>query len=171
MNNTKKILMIVAPKDYRDEEFEHPKEILKQNGYQITVSSKDTETAYGALGGWTSVGIDISKVDAKDYDASLFIGGPGANIYFKDPTAHKIVNDAYASDKVIGAICIAPSILANAGILKNKKATAFPSEKDNLEKAGAQFTGEKVTVDGKIVTASGPDAAKEFGKEIVRLLS
>ena len=90
-----------------------------------------------------------------------------------------IVNDTKALDiaiqasqkgKVIGAICIAPSRLANAGLLRDKKATAFPSEKENLESKGAKYTGDPVTKDGKIVTGKGPEAAQKFAEEIEKSL-
>jgi len=62
----------------------------------------------------------------------------------------------------VGAICMAPSILANAGILTGRRVTVFPSEEDNLRAKGAEIISSYVTVDGKIVTGSGPYAAKEF---------
>ena len=73
--------------------------------------------------------------------------------------------DLSEDEKVVAAICIAPSILVNAGILNGRRATAFPSERDNINAVGT-FTGKPVEVDGKIITANGPEAAAEFGKKI-----
>ena len=72
--------------------------------------------------------------------------------------------------KIIAAICIAPVTLANAGILNGKKATVFPSGKNDLIRNGAKYTGDSVTVDGNIITANGPMAAEAFGKKIVEML-
>jgi len=165
-----KILMIVAPENFRDEEYQKPREILEQAGAEIVVASKGTVEAKGLLGVQVKVDKDISQVSVDDYQAIVFIGGPGSSIYFDDQTALNLAKSADEKGKIVGAICIAPSILANAGILSGKKATAFSSEKDNLVAKGAQFTSESVTTDGKIVTGNGPEAAEEFGKKLVEIL-
>ena len=166
----KKVVMIIAPQNFRDEELLEPKEVLENVGVSVVVASKGTDSATGKLGVIVGVENDISEIDISNYDAIVFIGGPGARIYFDDSTALKIVQDAYKKGKVTAAICIAPSILANAGILKGKKATAFPSEETNLRAKGANYTGEAVTQDGRIITANGPGAAIQFGKTILKEL-
>jgi len=164
-------LMIVAPENFRDEEFFQPKEILQQGGVQITVASKGVSQAKGMFGRTTQVDKDITQVSVDNYEAIIFVGGTGSSIYFEDSLALNLAKKFYDSGKVVGAICIAPSILANAGILQGKRATAFSSEAENLRAKGAQYTGENITVDGKIITASGPQAAKQFGEEILKKLS
>ncbi|MBU2561457.1 MAG: DJ-1/PfpI family protein [Nanoarchaeota archaeon] len=166
----KSILMVIAPEGFRDEEFLEPERVFESARADVTVASKGVSVAKGKLGATVEVDIDISDVNVDDYDAVVFVGGPGASIYFDDPTALKIAKDAYESGKLTAAICIAPSILANAGVLEGHKATAFESESENVASKSAGYTGEPVTVDGKIVTANGPDAAKRFGQEIVKML-
>jgi protease I len=164
-----KILMVVAPENFRDEEYQKPREILEQAGAEITVASKGVTEAKSLQGGKVKVDKDIGQVNVDDYQALVFVGGPGSSVYFEDQTALNLAKSAFEKGKVVSAICIAPSILANAGILSGKKATAYSSEKDNLVAKGAQFTGESVTADGKIVTANGPEAAEEFGKKLVEV--
>jgi protease I len=82
---------------------------------------------------------------------------------------------AVDKNKVLGAICISPVILAKAGVLKNKKATVWASPLDRspikiLEENGAEFVDEKAVRDEKIVTGNGPDAAKEFAEVIIEAL-
>jgi protease I len=104
----------------------------------------------------------------------VFIGGPGAEVYFHDDTAHDLVNEAVAKNKVVAAICIAPCILAYAGVLNGKNATVWSDSKEYiniLEAEGAHYTGDTVTVDGKLITANGPDATQSFAKMIVKLLA
>lgn len=165
-----KVLMVIAPDKFRDEELFEPKSILESNGYNVEIASKGVKKSTGMLGGTANVDLDITKVDLKSYRAVVFVGGSGAAIYFHDEIALEIARNAYEDGKIIAAICIAPSILANSNILKGKKATSFPSEKDNLEMKGAEYTGESLTVDGKIITANGPKSAKKFGEEIVKML-
>jgi len=167
----KKVLMIIAPKNFRDEELLRPKEILEKAKANVTIASKGVKTAKGMLGSSVSVDLDLSQVNVKDYDAIVFVGGTGAEVYFNDSKALKIAKEAYEQDKVVAAICIAPSILANAGILEGKQATAFPSEASNLEANGARYTGEAVTIDGRIITAKGPEAASQFGNAIAKALA
>lgn len=166
----KEVLMVIAPKNFRDEELFDTKEVLESKGIRVIIASKGVSEAKGVLGKNANVDMDIADVKASDYNAVVFVGGPGANVYFDDETALSIAKDSYEQGKVIGAICIAPSILANAGILDGKKATSFSSEKANLESNGAIYTGNSVTVDGNIITADGPRAAKEFGEEIANAL-
>ncbi len=166
----KKILMVVAPRDFRDEEFFEPKDVFDATGAEVTVSSKGVMEATGLLGGKARVDKDLSEVKASDFDAVVFIGGGGASVYFDDPVALNLAKSSFVAGKVVAAICIAPTILAKAEVLNGRRATSFASEKDNLETAGATYTGEAVTVDGKVITARGPEAAKEFGRAIVTAL-
>ncbi|MEM3455766.1 MAG: DJ-1/PfpI family protein [Candidatus Micrarchaeia archaeon] len=165
-----KILMIIAPDKFRDEELFEPKNIFESNGYKVEITSKGVKKSTGMLGGNVNIDIDITKVNINNYKAVVFVGGSGASTYFEDKYVLKIAEDAYKKGMIIGAICIAPSILANAGILKGKNATVFPSEKDNLIQKGANYINEGVVVDGKIITASGPKFARKFGEEIIKLL-
>ncbi|MDP2974442.1 MAG: DJ-1/PfpI family protein, partial [Candidatus Diapherotrites archaeon] len=165
------VLLIIAPSNFRDEELFDTKTELEKAGAATTIASKQTGTITGMLGGTAEATLSLSAVKVSDYDAVVFIGGSGASAYFNDSTAQKIAKDAAAQGKVLAAICIAPSILANSGLLQGKNATAFSSESGNLQSKGANYTGSAVTVDGKIITANGPAAAKQFGKEIVKALA
>ncbi|MEM3369826.1 MAG: DJ-1/PfpI family protein [Candidatus Micrarchaeia archaeon] len=166
-----KVLMIIAPDKFRDEELFEPKNVFESKGLKVDIASKATKKSIGMLGGIANVDLDIKDIKLDVYDVVVFVGGSGASVYFEDKDALKIAEDAYKKGKIVAAICIAPSILANAGILNGKKATAFPSEKGNLIQKGANFINEGVVVDGKIITASGPKFARKFGEEIVKLMS
>jgi len=162
--------MVVAPRNFRDEEYQKPRQVLEAAGWQIEVASKGVNEATGMLGAKAKIGKDISQVNVDDYQGVVFVGGTGAAVYFEDQTALDLAKTAFEKGRVVGAICIAPSILANAGILQGKKATSFPSEQGHLIDKGAQYTGEKVTVDGEIVTGQGPEAAQEFGEKLIEVL-
>lgn len=165
-----KVLLIIAPENFRDEEYFHTKEELESADIETETASKQMGECTGMLGKTADVDITTEVVNVDNYDGIVFVGGTGASIYFEDEKALGIAKEAFEKGKVVAAICIAPSILANAGILSGKKATAYSSEEENLKKNGAEYTGEAVTVDGNIITANGPAAAKEFGKKIARAL-
>jgi len=166
----RKVLMVIAPENFRDEEYFKTKEILQKDGIRVATVSKKVGEATGMLGGKVVIDQELVKEKASDYEAVIFIGGSGAAVYFDDQDALALARAAFEEGKVVGAICVAPSILANAGLLSGKKATAFSSERENLVAKGAQYTGQLVTVDGKIITANGPKAAEEFGRKLVELL-
>lgn len=165
-----KVLMVIAPTNFRDEEYQKPKEVFKNAGYQVVTASKGVQVAKGMLGVAAKIDIDLSKAVAGDYMAVVFVGGSGASVYFNDQAALNLASAAVSQGKVVGAICIAPSILANAGLLNGKEVTAFSSEAENLKGKGALYSGQPVTVDGEIITANGPAAAEEFGETILEIL-
>jgi protease I len=168
--SAKKAVMIIANKNFRDEEYEKPYAILKAKGVAITTASSSSGEAKGMLGARVKAEVLVSSVKADDYDAVIFVGGGGASEYFNLPAAHKIATDAIAKGKLLCAICIAPSTLANAGVLKGRKATCFSSEAGNLRAKGAIYTGKPVEQDGNIITANGPESATKFGEAIASAL-
>ncbi len=170
MSEGKKALIVIAFSNFRDEELFDTQAELEKAGIEATISSVKTGNAKGMLGGEAQVQIKIDDADSKNYDAVVFIGGGGASAYFNSKKAHEIAISAYNSGKVLAAICIAPSTLANAGLLKGKKATCFPSEAPNLKSKGAIYTGKAVEIDGRIITADGPKSAHAFGKAIANAL-
>jgi protease I len=166
------VLMVIACENFRDEELLKPRDVLGKNGLLVTVASDKKEGCKGMLGAEAAVDSLITEVKAQDFGAVVFVGGTGAKIYLDNADAHKLATEAVKEDRVLGAICLAPAILAKAGVLKGKKATVYNDEEfiGILKEGGADYTGDKVTVDGKIVTAHGPDAAAEFGEKLAELL-
>lgn len=167
----KKIVFIVAPQKFRDEEYIEPKEILEQAGFEIITASTVVGEIYGKIKIRAVSDILVKDINPDDYEAVVFIGGPGASIYFNDGFVHNLIKVFLKSGKIVAAICIAPVILANAGILKGKKATVFPDGADALIKGGAQYTAKNVENDGNILTGNGPQSAKEFAKFLINMLN
>lgn len=165
----KRIVMIIAPQNFRDEELNHTREELERAGGNVILASKTTDTATGMFGATAKPDITIDQVNVDDYDAVVFVGGSGSEIYFNDPTALNIAKETHARNKLLTAICIAPSILANANLLQGKRATVWAGDKyiNILRSKGAEYTGENVTRDDRIITANGPEAARQFGKTII----
>lgn len=158
-----RVLMVIAPEVFRDEEYEHPKQVLESKGAEVTTGSLRPGTCHGKLGMTAEATLGIADAQASDYDAVVFVGGGGAQVFFDDPAAHALARETLAAGNVLGAICIAPSILAHAGLLRGVRATAFPSQRDDLLAHGATWSGEPVEVAGPIITANGPEAARSFG--------
>ncbi|MDP1538442.1 MAG: DJ-1/PfpI family protein [bacterium] len=172
----KKIAIIIAFRDFRDEEYFVPKQIFLAAGAEVKTISTKKGQAIGAYGGQTQVDLLISKINIADFDAVVFVGGSGALKYLDNEDSYKAVKETLSQDKVLGAICVAPTILAKVGVLSGKKATVWASPMDKsavkiLQNNGAIFEDKPVVLDGKIVTGSGPEAAEEFGQMIIKILT
>jgi len=167
----KNVLMIIASRNFRDEEYLEPREVLEGQGAKIVVASSSLGPSRGVLGAQVRPDVLLDDVIVADYDAILFIGGGGASEYFNNAKALSIAMEAVSAGKILGAICIAPSTLANAGVLRGKQATCFSSERGNLVKKGATYTGKGVEVDGNIITSDGPRSAREFAETILEKLA
>ncbi|MHC5039952.1 MAG: DJ-1/PfpI family protein, partial [Planctomycetota bacterium] len=103
-------------------------------------------------------------------DVVVFIGGVGTLQYFKEEKVMDLIRLSVRQRKLIGAICLAPSLLARAGVLTGWKATVWKSEGKTLTEKGATYVAEPVVVDGRFITADGPKAAPAFASAIIRWL-
>jgi protease I len=162
--------MVIAQDIFRDEEYAQPKEVLESRGVDIVTASVAAGPCFGKLGMEATADIALANARHQDFEAVVFVGGAGASVFFDDPIAHDLATQMYQEGKVVAAICIAPSTLARAGLLRGRRATAFPSQADDLTARGATYTGASVEVDGSIITANGPEAATAFGEAIAGAL-
>lgn len=210
----KKALMVIAFRDFRDEEYFTPKGILENEGIEVKTASNKKGLpaaclpdrqgrqgiAIGADGGEAEVDLLVSEVypvrnsppqvpsgaqsagaisngvNPSDFDAVVFVGGPGCLKSLDNEESYNLAKETIAKNKILAAICISPVILARAGVLRGKKATVWTNSMDKsaikiLEQNGAIYQNKTVVVDGKIITADGPISAKEFGERIVGLLT
>ena len=163
-------LFIIPPKNFRDEELFRPQKILEDHNIVTHIASKNTGEIIGMLNGKTTATISIEEINVDDYDIIIFVGGKGTFSYFNDEIIRKIAIESVAKNKVVGAICVAPAILANAGLLENKKATAFGGVKSILVKNGAIFENQGMVQEGNIITANGPASAEIFAFTIIKCL-
>jgi len=167
-----KALIIIAKHGFQDQELKGTRDGLAEKDFDITLAANETGECSGKFGTIEQVRLNIKDVKVEDFDRIAFIGGPGAHLLADNEHAQRIAREAVALGKVVGAICIAPMVLAKAGVLKGKKATVWDSggEQAGLIQAdGATYVAEPVVIDGKIITANGPDAAVEFGKRLASL--
>jgi len=166
----KKILMVLSPKNFCDEEFFKTRVVLQAQGAQIVTASKGVEEATGMEGGKAKIDIQLGKVKINDYNALIFIGGSGAGTYLQDEIATSLAKEAVKNKILVGAICLTLAILAKANLLKGKKVTSDVSARSQLAKKGAIVTGKGVQVDGRIVTACSAENAEEFGEKLAEIL-
>lgn len=166
------VLLIVA-NDFQGIELDGTKTALQNAGLTTEIASlvKNPRSVQGKI---IDSDLLLKEVNVSSYKAIVFIGGPGASTYFNDTTALSIAKKSYEQGKIVAAICIAPVILANAGLLEGKSATVWDSGSGEMigkiETKGAIFQSEAVVQDGKIITANGPAASKKFGELIAKAI-
>jgi protease I len=167
----KRAVLITAREDFRDEELFEIKRILDAAGVETVIASTKIGPIRGMLGNMAEAEILVNQVRVDDYDAIIYVGGLGAAEYFENLVALNIAREAAHKRKVLAAICIAPTILANAGVLTGVRATSFLSERDKLVRAGAIYTGVPVERAGLIITGSEPMASVPFGQAVAEALA
>ncbi len=143
-----------------------PVDILRRCGIDCeTVSITSSRTVTGAHKIEVAADITITEMSENDIEMIILPGGmPGTVNLEENADVQALLNIALVRNAYIAAICAAPSILGKKMMLSGKKATCFPGFEKYLY--GAEVSGDKVCVDGKIITAKGAGAAAEFGKTL-----
>lgn len=114
--------------------------------------------------------IDCEIAPDKDCEGVILPGGmPGTLNLEKAESVQRFLDFAAKNNKLIGAICAAPSILGHKGLLDGKKAVCFPGFEEQL--GNAIISDKAVMTDGNIVTGCGAGAALDFGFELVKYIS
>ena len=168
---SKKAAVIVPSRNFQDAELFETVNILNSRGVETVIVSSTVNPLRGHLGGTVRADVLISNIKVDDYDAIVFIDGPGIAEYINNPAVLTLVRNAVSSNKVVAAISLAPDILANAGVLRGVRVTAYITEAQALRKAGAIYTGSAVERHGRIITASAPISARAFARTIVDSLA
>ncbi|MFA0822705.1 MAG: DJ-1/PfpI family protein [Methanomethylovorans sp.] len=170
----KKILMVVAQDNFRDEEYFEPRDVLEDAGVSITVASNSTKEAHGALGGKIKPDLSIKDAIMAEFDGLIIAGGGGSREHlWPSKDLQRLVKDAFDQDKIVAAICVSPVVLARAKVLEDRDCTVFKDKEciAEIEKYGGIYKDKDVVVDGNIVTARDPKTAEKFGHAIVDLLA
>ena len=168
-----KILFVVAGYGYHPIEYIIPKKMLEKNGFIVEVASNKTGLAVAMDSSTSFINVLIKNIDVELYKGIFLIGGSGTMQHLDSKEMHLVLQKAFKIGSYLGAICIAVRILAKAGILNGKKATGWDGDgllKEIFVQNGVIQSRADIAVDGSIITAKGPFAAKDFGKEILRNL-
>lgn len=111
---------------------------------------------------------DFELIKEKNTDMVFLPGGmPGTLNLANSSTVINAINEAVANGKYVTAICAAPSVLGEMGLLKGKEAVCYPGFENKL--TGARLSTSKVVLDNKILTAAGMGVAQELGLKIVEI--
>ena len=167
---TKRVVIIVASRYFDDTEFFDAEEALQIAGIQPVVASSVIGEIKGIVRNNVTATVLVKDIKVDDYDAFIFIGGQSFREYFDNKNVLKLVQAANEKKKILAAIDTAAGIFAYANIVKGKNVTSFPSQRGRLVNVGANWENKNLVIDGHLITASGPEAARMFGTAILRML-
>ena len=166
-----KLLFIIANAGFQDEEFWIPYTVLSEQGHHCEIASWKGGKCRGTF--WTTIekSLAFEEVQSSKYAMLIFVGWGGAyEEYFQNEQYLNLAREA----KAIAAICIAPSLLSDSGLLQGKQATGwddgFWTQINYLQQNGAIFKDEEVVQDWNLITANGPVAATKFARTIADYL-
>jgi protease I len=167
-------IAILATDGFEQVELTDPKKNVEDAGATTEVLSvKD-----GSIKGWKhtdwgdSVRVDklVSKANVDDYDALILPGGQiNPDKLRMEKPAVEFVKKFVASGKPVAAICHGPWMLVEAGVVKGKTVTSWPSIHTDLIDAGAKWVDREVVEDGNIITSRKPDDIPAFSKKLIEV--
>jgi protease I len=167
-----KKIAILATDGFEQSELMQPRQALEEAGAHTEVISPNA----GKIKGWDhtdwgeSVKVDktLDNANAEEYDGLLLPGGVINPDHLRmDPKAVNFDQQFVSSGKTVGAICHGPWTLLEAGALKGKTVTSWPSLRTDLKNAGAHWVDKEVVTDGQFITSRKPDDIPAFNKAVI----
>lgn len=145
-----------------------PIDLLRRAGVQVTVAALgDSIQATGRNGITAHADTTLAQVSAEVADCLFLPGGPGVKHLRESRLVIDLVRRYHASGRVVAAICAAPTVLLDAGILANRRYTAHAAVANELSEV---ITNERIVWDGNILTSRGAGTALDFGLALVERL-
>lgn len=169
-----KILFLIAYEGYQPIEYSVTRAVVANAGIGVVVASNKKGNALASDGSTTPVEILVDNAKAADYDGIVIVGGPGALECLDTAPVYELIRAFFTAKKMVSAICISSRILVSAGVLVGKKATGWDDDSqlaDLFKRHDVIHVKQPVVVDGSIITATGPAAAKAFGEAIVTFMT
>ena len=164
---SKRVLCLLAP-GFEEIETLTPVDLLRRAGAEVVIASVVGERSVtGRSNIVVLANADLADVIHGTFDLLLLPGGPGVKALRSDGRAAKLAAAYLKAGKPVAAICAAPTVLADAGLLAGKRFTAHYSVYDELPQA---LANERVVEDGLLITSRGAGTALDFGFALVRRL-
>jgi len=137
----------------------------------ITASLDDNLVITASRGVQLIAQTSLDKVLDQPFDLIVLPGGlPGADYLKQDPRIIKLLQQTHAEGGWVAAICAAPKVLVEAGLLDHKQATSYPGVIDQNPAVGMQYLDQPVVEDGNVVTSKGPGTAMAFTLTLIERL-
>jgi protease I len=165
-------ILIMSANGFEQSELEYPLEHLKQAGATVHVATPDGKAVKGwdkdDWGGTVEADLKISDVKVDDYIALVLPGGQiNPDLLRVNKDAVQLVRDFVTGDKIVAAICHAPWLLIEAGVIKGREATSYHSIRTDMENAGAKWEDSEIAIDNGIITSRSPEDLPAFVDKII----
>lgn len=167
-----KKIAIVATDGFEQAELVEPKQALEQAGAQTHIIS----LKLGQIQGWNHfdkadyfpVDVAIDQANPQDYDGLLLPGGVANPDQLRThESVIQFIRSFFESNKPVAAICHGPWTLIEAGAVKGRTLTSWPSLKTDLQNAGANWVDQEVVVDNGLVTSRNPQDIPAFNRKAI----
>jgi protease I len=167
-----KTIAILVTNGFEQEELTRPRRALHDAGATTHIVSPES----GKLRAWDhsdwgesfSVDVAVAEAKADDYDGLLLPGGVmNPDKLRRNPEVQRFVREFFDARKPVAAICHAPWTLIDAGVVKGRKLTSYPSLQLDLQNAGAEWVDQEVVVDKGLVTSRRPDDIPAFNEKMI----
>jgi protease I len=167
-----KRVAILAANGFEQSELMVPKQRLEEAGAKVDIISLKTGEIWGWQDGdWADpIPVDrtIDAVQVDEYDALVIPGGQiNPDLLRADEDAVAFVKDFYGSKKPIAAVCHAPWVLVEAGLVRGRKMTSYHSMATDMKNAGANWVDREVVVDQGLITSRNPGDLEAFSAKII----
>ncbi len=153
---------------YEDTELLVPYYRFREEGIEVDIASLKKGMIRGKYGHEVEVAKTLAEVRTADYDVLVLPGGKAPAVIRKDARALEIAREFIRSNKIVAAICHGPQILASAGLLQGRHATAYRTVAEEVTAAGAIYEDREVVVDGKLITSRRPSDLPAFLRETMK---
>jgi protease I len=171
-----KRVAILATDGFEQAELLEPKKAIEHAGAQTQVISIKS----GKIKGWdvdkwgqeVAVDLTVDSADPNQYDALLLPGGAmNPDKLRTEPKAVEFAKSFFQAQKPVAAICHAPWLLVEAGVVQGKTLTSWPSLKTDIRNAGGNWVDQEVALDGKLVTSRKPSDIPAFNEQFIKLVA
>jgi protease I len=167
-----KKIAILATDGFEQDEFTKPKKALEEAGAEITVVSLQTGKIKGMKhdepGDKFRVDLSLDEADASDFDGLMMPGGlMNPDTLRQEEKALDFVRAFFEAGKPVAAICHAPWVLIDAGVVKGRRLTSWPGIKTDVRNAGGDWVDEEVVCDQGLVTSRKPDDIPAFNDKMI----
>ena len=147
-------------------------DLLRRAGVTVVTAGLDHGPVTASRGVRLVPDTDLDAALNDDYDMVVLPGGSGgADRLDNDPRIGALLRKMAGDKKYTAAICAAPRVLAHAGLLEGRAATAYPGHLDEMKLANTRITDEAVVIDGRVITSRAPGTAMDFALELVEILA
>jgi 4-methyl-5(b-hydroxyethyl)-thiazole monophosphate biosynthesis len=143
-------------------------DLLRRAEIEVTVAGLDEGPIVASRGVVMLADVSLDQALTQDYDMVVLPGGAGgSDVLNADSRIHDLLKKMADSERFTAAICAAPKVLANAGVIEGRIVTGFPGVLEALPQQDFSLSSDAVVTDGKIVTSRGPGTAIDFALTLI----